>query len=97
MSSGIPWRVFLFLTSVGRWGGKIRETHTGNADVGSATLGGSRRAPGHALAPVVLEPEEFLHLLPRHLDLHLSHPQAWPGEDGPQWRGKRLPPICPSL
>lgn len=56
------------------WGSGWR---TGDADIGSATLGGARRAPGHALAPVILQPKELLHLLPRHLNLHLAHPQAW--------------------
>lgn len=53
--------------------------HTGDADVGPVTLGGARRAPCHTLAPVVLQPEELFHLLPGHLDLHISHPQAWAG------------------
>lgn len=53
---------------------------TCDADVGPAALGGARRAPGYALAPVILQPEQLLHLLPRHLDLHLSHLQAWEEE-----------------
>lgn len=49
---------------------------TGNADVGFAALGGARGAPRHALAPVILRPEELLHLLPRDLDAHLPHNQT---------------------
>lgn len=39
-------------------------TQVCNADIGPATLGGARRAPGHALAPVILQPEQLFHLLP---------------------------------
>ena len=53
---------------------------TCDADVGPATLGGACRAPGYTLAPVILQPEQLLYLLPRHLDLHLSHLQAWEEE-----------------
>ena len=58
-------------------GVRVSGWRTCNADIGPATLGGARRAPGHALAPVILQPKQLLHLLPRHLDLHLSHLQAW--------------------
>lgn len=41
---------------------------TGNPDVGLLTFGGSRGAPRHALAPVLLQPKHFLYLLPRDID-----------------------------
>lgn len=59
---------------------RVSGWHTCNADIGPATLGGARRAPGHALAPVIFQPKQLLHLLPQHLDLHLSHLQAWEEE-----------------
>lgn len=52
---------------------------TGDADVGAAALGGARRAPGHALAPIILQAKELLHLLPGHLNLHLPHQQPCRG------------------
>lgn len=61
-------------------GAGVSGQRTCDADVGPAALGGARRAPGYALAPVILQPEQLLHLLPRHLDLHLSHLQAWEEE-----------------
>ena len=44
-------------------------THTAlvltcNADVGTVALGGASRAPGHTLAPVVLQTKQLLHLSP---------------------------------
>lgn len=58
---------------------------TCNADIGPVTLGGACRAPGHALAPVIFQSKQLLHLLPRHFNLHLSYPQAWEEERDGVW------------
>lgn len=60
-------------------GCRRRHSLTCNADVGFAALGGACGAPGHALAPVILRPEELLHLLPGNLDADLPHNQTCQG------------------
>lgn len=64
----------LFITQTPR-----AQTLTCDADVGFPALGGARRAPGNALAPVIFGPEELLDLLPRNFDAHLSDNQTCEG------------------
>lgn len=62
---------------------------TGDADVGFATLGGPRRAPGYTLTPEVFRAEEFLHLLPGYLYAGLPHHQACEGRTEKGSKGRR--------
>lgn len=54
-------------------------TLTGDAHKGLLALGGAGGAPCHALAPVLLQPEDLLHLLAGDFDAHLHHGQPWDG------------------
>lgn len=63
---------------------------TGDADIGPAALGGARRAPGHALAPVILQAKQLLHLLPGHLDLHLPHQKPCKGTEARHQMGRSM-------
>lgn len=57
---------------------------TGDADSSLATLGGTQVAPGHTETPVVLWAVEILHLLPGHVNHHLTHLQPWDDRENKQ-------------
>lgn len=48
---------------------------TGNSDVRLLALLSSSGAPGNALAPVLVQTEDLLHLLPGDVNCHLHHRQ----------------------
>lgn len=55
---------------------------TGNSDVGLLALLGPSGAPGDALAPVLVQTEDLLHLLPGDVDCHLHDRQRCKASTG---------------
>lgn len=64
---------------------------TGNSDVGLLALLGSSGAPGDALAPVLVQTEDLLHLLPGDVNCHLHDRQRCKANTGravTPWRAR---------